>query len=111
VSFSQVGISHLSTQYVIVPVNATKSGIAYNPTSDIVQFAFMPTPTQVPQVSDWQSAAWETDSTNVLYPYNAKCLIGPSGIINLGIGTYVVYVQITDSPEIPVIIAGYLQVS
>ncbi len=105
------GMSHLSTLDYLVPVNATQSGAAYNPTADTVQFAFMPTPTQVPQNADWQTAGWDVNTSSLLYPYNAKCLVGPSGTITLGIATYIVYVKITDSPEIPVLIAGQLQVS
>ena len=108
---STIGINHLSTEYVLVPVAATKSGAIFNPTADTVQFAFMPQPTQVPQVSDWVSGSWDTVSGNPIYPYNAKCLIGPSGVITLGIGTYIIYVKITDSPEVPVLVAGQLQVS
>ena len=80
-------------------------------TSDAVQFAFMPTAVQVPQVSDWVAGSWDIDTTNVLYPYSAKCLVGPGGTITLGIGTYVVYVKITDNPEIPVLIGGQLEIN
>lgn len=111
VSFSNIGISHLSTEYVIVPVTATKAGLPYNPTADVVKFAFMPTATQVPQVSDWVVGAWDTNTTNVLYPYSAKCLVGPAGTTTLGIGSYVIYIQITDNPEIPVLIGGQLDIS
>lgn len=110
-SFSQIQINHLSTEYILVPVQATKAGNAYNPTSDTVQFAFMTTPTQVPQVSDWVSGSWDTDSSNFLYPYSAKCLVGPSGTITLTVGTYVIYVKIQDNPEIPVLTAGQLIVT
>ena len=111
VGFDVIGMSHLSTEYVLIPVTATKSGVAYNPTGDVVKLAFMPTPTQVPQVSDWVSGSWDTDTTNVLYPYSAKCLVGPTGTTTLGIGTYIIYIQITDNPEVPVLIGGQLQVS
>lgn len=109
--FSTLGMSHLATLYYLVPVAATKAGASYNPTSDTVQFAFMPTPTQVPQSADWQTGSWATNTASVLYPYNAQCLIGPSGTITLGIGTYIAYVKVSDSPETPVLIAGQLQVS
>ena len=109
--YSVIGISQLSTEYVIFPVAATNSGSSYNPSADLVQFAFMPTPTQVPQSADWQTGSWDTDTTNVLYPYSAKCLVGPAGTINLGIGTYVMYIRITDNPEVPVLVAGQLQIS
>ena len=109
--YSNLGMSHLSTQYYLVPVAASKSGVSYNPTSDTVAFAFMPTPTQVPGSGDWVTGSWDTNTSSVLYPYSAKCLIGPSGTTTLGIGTYAVYVRISDSPEIPVEIVGQLQIS
>lgn len=109
--FSTIGFSRLSTQYYLVPVAAAKAGVAYNPTGDTVQFAFMPQATQVPQVSDWVSGSWDTVSSSLLYPYSAKCLVGPAGTTAPGIGTYYVYVKITDSPEIPVLLAGQLEIS
>lgn len=111
VSPVSIGLSQLATEYVIIPISVTMAGAAYNPTTDTVQFAFMPTVTQVPQVSDWVSGSWITVSSNILYPYSAQCLVGPAGTITLGIGTYVIYVKVTDSPEIPVLIGGYLQIS
>ena len=109
--FSTIGMSHLSTQYYLVPVSVTNLGLPYNPTGDSVQFAFMPTPTQVPQLADWVAGAWATNAASMLYPYSVKCLVGPSGTITLGIGTWVAYVKITDNPEIPVEIVGQLQIS
>lgn len=111
VGFDAIGMSHLSTEYVLIPVSATKAGLPYNPTADPVKFAFMPTPTQVPQVTDWVAGSWDTDTTNVLYPYSAKCLVGPAGATTLGIGTYIIYIMITDNPEVPVLVGGQLQVS
>ena len=105
------GINHLSTQYVLVPVKATKSGSPYNPTGDTVNFAFMPTPTQVPQSMDWVTGSWVTVASSILYPYSAQCLVGPSGTINLGIGTYIIYIKVSDSPETPVLVCGQLQIS
>ena len=45
VSYSSIGMSQLATEYILIPVSATKAGVAYNPTGDTVQFAFMPNPT------------------------------------------------------------------
>lgn len=109
--YSQVVISHLSTEYVLVPISVTKLGVSYNPTGDEVQMAFMPNATQQPGVSDWQTASWDTDTSNIIYPYNAKCLVGPSGVITLTVGTYVIYVKIFDNPETPVLVVGQLVVS
>jgi len=110
VGYDQILISHLSTEYVLIPVSATKAGAAYNPTADTVQFAFMPTPTQSPQVSDWVAGSWETVPTSIIYPYNAKCLVGPSGVTAPTLGTYTMYMKVTDNPEIPVLVVGQLVV-
>ena len=100
---NSIAISHLSLEYVAIPVAAvTLNGAAYNPTGDSVQMAFMPQPSQYPQLTDWQTAIWSTNANNVLYPYAANCLVGPGGTIQLGIGTYVMYVKVTDNPAIPV---------
>lgn len=105
--YNSIAVSHLSLQYVGVPVKATASdGTTLNPTSSAVQMAFMPQATQVPQNADWQSAIWATRSGNILEPYAAQCLVGPGGTIQLPIGTYVIYVKITSSPEIPVMQAS-----
>lgn len=111
VGYSQITISHLSTEYVLVPISATKQGVSYNPTGDVVQMAFMPNTAQQPGVSDWMTASWDTDSTNIIYPYSVKCLVGPAGVITLGTGTYVIFVKITDNPETPVLVAGQLAVN
>jgi hypothetical protein len=111
-NFSQIGMSHLSTKYVYIPVAASQPpGISYDPASDPVSFAFMPTPTQVPQPADLVSGSWDSWSSDIIYPYRAKCLVGPSGTITLGTGTYVIYLKITDNPEIPFDIVGQLQIS
>lgn len=111
VGFETVTLSHLATEYVLVPVVVTKAGVPYNPTSDTLQFAFMPSPVQVPKTSDWVSGSWETVTTNIIYPYNAKCLVGPAGTITLGTGSYVMYLKITDNPEVPVLTGGTLVIN
>jgi hypothetical protein len=111
VSISTIGISQLSTQYVLIPVAAAKAGVPYNPTTHPVQFAFMPTVTKVPGSSDWVAGSWEANPASLIYPYTAKCLVGPAGTVNPGIGTYIMYVKITENPDIPVLIAGQLQIS
>ena len=107
-----LGINHLSLQYYGVPVKAvTLAGVPYNPTVYTVQMAFMPQATQSPGSSDWQAATWATVPNNILYPYAAYCLIGPGGTITLNTGTYVVYLKIIGSPEIPVQYVDYLEIS
>lgn len=109
--FDVIGMNRLSTEYVLVPVTATKGGVSYNPTGDTVVFAFMPQATQEPGNSDWVSGSWQTDPSSLLYPYLAQCLVGPAGTITLGLGSYYIYVKITDNPEIPVRVAGQLQIT
>jgi hypothetical protein len=111
VGFETLTLSHLSTEYVLVPLQVTKAGVPYNPTSDTLQFAFMPNSVQVPVTADWVAGAWESVPTNIIYPYNAKCLVGPTGTTVLTLGTYVMYLKITDSPEVPVLIGGQLVIS
>lgn len=101
--FSSLSISHLSLEYVSVPLAAfTLEGEPYNPTGDTVQMAFMPQASQVPQSGDWQAAILSANPENVLYPYVISCLVGPGGTITLGIGTYVIYTKVIDNPQIPV---------
>jgi hypothetical protein len=64
--------------------------------------AFMPQATQVPQLSDWQTATCVAVTNNTLYPYAVYCLVGPGGTIQLPVGTYVVYIKVTANPPIPV---------
>lgn len=96
----------LSLQYVRVPVSATKSGAAYDPTSDDVDFAFLPSG-QAPSGGDWTAGLWETDGS----VYYAKILVGPGGTVTLSTSEYVVWVKIVDSPEIPVLQAGTLTIA
>ena len=98
-------ISSLSTQYILVPVRAYSMGLPYNPTSLTVQMAFI-TGTGKPGLSDWHAASWASTST-VNGAYIAQCLVGPlNGGVALAIATYDVWVQVTSSPEVPVLISG-----
>jgi hypothetical protein len=105
--YNSISISHLSLQYVEVPVKATlTTGVAYDPTSNPVSMAFIAQATAVPQLSDWQTASWAVRNSDILYPYVAVCLIGPGSTVQLGIGTYVIYVRVQGNPEIPILQAS-----
>ena len=92
--------SVLSTNWVQVLIT-TKYPTGYNPTGDAVAFAF--TPQTYPETSptSWAAGSWLT------FPgpaYWAQCLVGPAnGGTALSLGTYMVWVKITDSPEVPVL--------
>jgi hypothetical protein len=100
-------ISSLSTEYVVVPVNAVFDGTLYDPTGDVVQFAF--TVGYGVQPSVWYTGEWDTNPVQG-YWYNAKVLVGPSSPVVLAQATYTVWVKITDDPEIPVRQVGTLTV-
>lgn len=99
-------ISSLSTEYLQVPVQASLNGTPYNPTGDPVEFAFV-TGSGYPVT--WYPGSWVTTVQSI---YLAQCLIGPqNGGVVLAPGTYTVWVQITDFPEIPVQPTGSLQIT
>jgi hypothetical protein len=99
-------ISVDSLEYVPVQVTALKSGVPYNPTSDMVQMAFAAgTVTTTPSNLTFNTASWDTSSS----AYYALCLIGPNGgTQQLTAGYWTVFVQVGDSPEVPVKLAGQI---
>lgn len=103
-------ISSLSLQYVRVQVTAMKSGVGVDPSSDPVQMAF-PSAGVAPVGGDWNTAAWEKYTTTSGTTYWAICLVGPGGTKTLTAGRYDVWVKVTDSPEVPVEMAGQLLVT
>jgi hypothetical protein len=99
-------ISSLSTEYVVVPVNAVDDGVVISPTSDPVQFAFTTGYGVKPSV--WISGQWDPNPVQGIW-YNAKCLIGPGpGGTVLAAGTYTVWIKVTGDPDIPVRQSGTL---
>lgn len=88
--------SALSTEYIRIPVSVTVHGSPYNPTSDPVSFAFVTSGS--PGSSDWHTGSWDT----VAGAYFALCLVGPgAGGVPLAAGNYLIWLRITDNPEIP----------
>jgi hypothetical protein len=111
VGYPDLGFSQLATLYYKVPVRGTQGGVSVNPTGTPPQFAFMPQATQVPQSGDWVTGSWETIPNDLLFPYSARCLVGPGGAITLSTGIYVAYTKVTYAPETDVEIVGYLEIS
>ena len=100
--------SVLSTVFIKSQITATVNGVyPYNPTADVVEAAFV-APGTNPGALDWKAATWETKGTT----YSARALVGPGpgAVINLPVGTYRMWVRITDNPEIPVLDAGNVRV-
>lgn len=98
-------LSALTVDYVQVPVRATEAGVVTNPTSLVVKLAFT-TPGTAPVSGDWKTGSWDTAIGGT---YLAQVLVGPGQNV-LGKGVYSVWVQVVDSPEVPVVRVGSLQV-
>jgi len=105
---ANVTISVLSTVYVQVPIEAIESGAAIDPTSDTVKMAFMAA-WAPPGSGDWKTAVWDTSTAPGIYL--AQCLVGPAGTVTLATGTYDIWVQISASPETPVLQGGTLTIT
>lgn len=104
-------LSAASLEYVQAFVTATVQGAPYNPTSDAVAFAFI-APGTSPVGAQWYSGSWDSTSANSgTNSYIAQCLVGPGGTVQLAAGSYQVWVQITDNPEVPVIPAYLLTIT
>jgi len=95
-------------EYVRFPVRATVNGAAYNPTADAVQLAFLTSEAAQPVGGDYKAGSWETGANST---YLARCLVGPAGTVTLTAGLYYVWIKITDSPEVPVMLAGTLEIT
>ena len=103
--------SAVSTQYIQVEVTALQAGAAYDPTGNAVAIAFVPdaSPPPDPSGGEWNTASWETDSGPV---YWAQILVGPAnGGVVLAAGSYVAWVRVTASPEVPAFPGAYLIIS
>lgn len=102
-------ISALSLEYVRVRVQASEAGAAVDPSGNTVVMAFVAEGV-APVSGDWKTASWETDTTTNPDTYFARCLVGPAGTVTLTAGIYDVWVRVTDSPEIPAIRSGNVEV-
>ena len=99
-----------SRQYVQADIAATLQGQPYNPTADLVEFAFT---TANDRPTTWYTGGW--DGTNTIpgsSAYRAQVLVGPvSTGPTLAPGTYTVWIRITDNPEQPIIPVGQLNIA
>jgi hypothetical protein len=92
-------MSAQTTEYIRVPVSATDSGAAIDPTSDTAQMAFVAAGA-APLVGDFKSATWETDTSTTPSTYYVRALVGPTGgVVTLTSNLYDIYIKIGDNPE------------
>ncbi|MEV6833488.1 hypothetical protein AB0N17_02985 [Streptomyces sp. NPDC051133] len=105
-----LSIDRDSRQYIQVTVDVTVQGQVYNPTTDVVEFAFT-------SVSDrpttWYTGTWDgTSPIPGTIAYRAQVLVGPGSTgPALTVGKWAMWVRITDNPEQPVIPVGQLNVT
>jgi hypothetical protein len=95
-------VSSTSLEYVKVEVTRDDGS---NPTADTVKMAFMPDG-ETPSAGDFKTSDWQTIGDR----YYIRCLIGPGGQITLTAGFWVVWVKITDNPEIPIKRVNFIEV-
>lgn len=100
--------SVLSLKFVRVSVEASGTSGPINPTGDVVAMAFT-TGDALPGA--WVTAAWASTSPRSDGSYVAQCLVGPGGATTLAVGSYSIWLKITDSPEIPVENVGLLTIT
>src|SRR5262245_55345581 len=87
--------SVLSTEHVMVRVDADLNGIQIDPTTDAVELALMASGD--PDTADWMTASWETDGSSARVKYFAKAQLSDFSPIA---GTYYdVWVRVHDNPE------------
>jgi len=86
-----------TVEYYPVRVRPKKAGVPYDPTADPVLFQFVPKGASL-DPDEWVTGIWETDADGEFW---ALCLVGTGGAAVLPVGTYTVYVSVTDSPEVP----------
>jgi hypothetical protein len=109
IEFKQaVRLSALSTEGVLCRVSAKENGVASNPTTGTVHFAFIPESLNnaTPAASAWVAGSWETGTDG----YWAKCLVGPDGAATLAVGGYDVWAKVTKSPETVISRIGVLTI-
>lgn len=100
-----------SLQWVQIPVTMTTfSGTAGNPTADPVAFSFTPVTYPVTSPTVWVPGTWAT------FPgpaYRAACLVGPgtAAATALTIGSWQLWLRVTDNPEVPVLQPSLLQIT
>ena len=101
-------LNAISLEYIKVPVNVKKNGVYIDPTSSPATMAFLTSKTAVPTGGDWKTADWEP---SLGHKYYIRCLVGPTGAVELSSGFYWVWIKIEDSPEVPIKQVGSVRIT
>ena len=96
-------------RYVLSECVAEKLGVDYDPSGDVVKWAFV-APGSAVSGATWTTGSWETVGTT----HKARILIGAGAAVGgdktLAVGTYDAYWKVTDSPEAPIESVGQIVV-
>jgi hypothetical protein len=93
-------IPAISVEYLKVPITGP-TGVDLDELD--VELAVVPDG-QTPESGDWETGVWSDDGRY------AMALLG-TGDLALTPGTYDVYVRITSTPEIPVLLSGSIHIT
>jgi len=99
--------SSLSREALVWSVTAWRDGKPHDPSSAIVEAAFVIGQSAEPGPEDWKAATWDT---SLIKTHVAQCLVGPGGAVQLTRGRYYCWLRITDGAEVVVRQAGILLV-
>jgi hypothetical protein len=95
-------VDRASTEHLMTPVTATSG----DPSTYPVQVAVVPADER-PTDTDWHDATWTTSGSETF----ATLLVGPSGTVNPGPGTFRTWVKLTATPEVPVIPSARFEIT
>src|ERR1017187_914538 len=101
----------LSTEYVYADLTATDAALVGDPSTDTVQFTFIEDLSASPDgTATWVTGSWAPSGGPATW--TARCLVGPAGDCQslLLSHTYTIWLQLTDTPEAPIIRAGTVTV-
>ncbi len=96
-------------KYIYSDCTVTKAGVAYDPTTDVVKWAFLPVGSPLSGAT-WTTGSWETVGSVHSARILVAAVVGVGADIVLPIGNYTAYYQVTDSPEAPRIPCGTVSV-
>lgn len=95
-------------RYIYSDCTVTKAGASYDPTTDVVQWAFVPVGGTL-SAAAWTTGSWETVSGVHTARILVAAVIGTADV-TLPLGNYSAYYKVADSPETPRLPCGSISV-
>ena len=95
-------------RYIYSDCTVTKAGAPYDPTTDVVKWAFVLVGQPLSSAT-WTTGSWETVNGVHSARINVAAVVGSADVV-LPLGNYTAYYQVTDSPESPRIPLGSVSI-